>query len=69
MKLKNIIIFFILIVIAHTSCVKSRECVCYENVSYGTDTMPDRIYINGNKKDAKNACINLADSNEVCNLK
>jgi hypothetical protein len=40
-----------------------------ENVPNGTDSLPDIIYINGNKKDAKNACINLADSNEVCKLK
>jgi len=65
-KLFSIIIILLFIL---TSCVKSRECVCLENVNYGTDSLPDIIYINGNKKDVKNACINLADSNEVCKLK
>lgn len=62
-------LFFLFVLLQCISCVKSRECRCLENVSYGTDTLPDIIYINGTKKDAKKACINLADSNEVCALK
>jgi hypothetical protein len=27
------------------------------------------FYINGNKKDSKKACVNLADSTETCTLK
>lgn len=67
MNLKFLTILFVISILA--SCVKSRECVCYENIPGVTDTVPDIIYINGNKKDSKKACINLADSNEVCTLK
>lgn len=64
---KVLLLFFAFFVLM--SCVKSRECRCFENVSYGTDTLPDIIFINGTKKDAQKACIHLADSNEVCTLK
>lgn len=67
--MKSNILFLALFVFILASCVKSRECRCYQNVPGVTDTVPDIIYINGNKKDSKKACVNLADSNEVCTLK
>lgn len=67
-KMKKIILILISVLMLG-ACVKSRLCECYENTSGVTDTMPDKFYINGNKKDSKKACTNLADSNEVCNLK
>lgn len=67
--MKKTLPIFLFLLFSCTACVKSRECECLENVSYGTDTLPDIIYINGTIKDAKKACINLADSNEVCKLK
>ena len=58
-------LFFISLVLAVlVSCTKARKCECYNSVS---DTK-EVFYINGMKKDSKKACINLADSNEVCNL-
>lgn len=48
-----------------TSCIKSRECQCHNSVTQKTEV----FFINGNQKDAKNACKNLADSTETCSLK
>ncbi|HWY12867.1 MAG TPA: hypothetical protein VN026_16145 [Bacteroidia bacterium] len=52
------------IAIGMISCTKARKCECYDKA---LDTK-EVFYINGTKKDSKNACINLADSNEVCTL-
>lgn len=67
-KMKKIILILVSVLLLG-ACVKSRLCECYENTAGVTDTMPEKFYINGNKKDSKKACTNLADSNEVCNLK
>ena len=63
--------FVISIVIAAfiiTSCNKARKCECVDSYVYATEDTTI-FYINGNKKDSKKACANLADSTEVCTLK
>lgn len=47
------------------SCNKARKCECIDRAIQDTSV----IYVNGNKKDSKKACTNLADSTETCVLK
>lgn len=56
--------FIVLSIFVLVSCTKARKCECHDSV---LDTK-EAFYINGTKKDSKNACVNLADSNEVCTL-
>jgi hypothetical protein len=62
-------IFILLFVLV--SCNKARKCECVDGslsaAQSGMDTAV--FYINGNKKDSKKACANLADSTETCTLK
>lgn len=46
------------------SCNEARRCECYDKPTETKST----FYINGNKKDSKRACVNLADSTETCTL-
>lgn len=48
------------------SCTKARPCECIDR---GVLQDTSVFYINGNKKDSKKACSNLADSTETCTLK
>ena len=67
------VIYISLILCLNLSCNKTRRCECIDSSAYATQSLsvPDTsiIYINGNKKDSKKACVNLADSTEICNLK
>lgn len=66
-KFISAFILFLFIV----SCNKARKCECVDTslqaVQSGMDTSV--FYINGNKKDSKKACANLADSTETCKIK
>jgi hypothetical protein len=65
------LIYIAAILFIITSCNKARKCECIDTSQQaqqsGLDTIT--IYINGNKKDSKKACVNLADSLETCTLK
>jgi hypothetical protein len=58
--LSILVVLFILL-----SCNKARKCECIDSAIQDTSV----VYINGNKKDSKKACTNLADSTETCTLK
>ncbi len=65
-------IFFISLVFAVlVSCTKARKCECVDSSLQAQQLGQENsvFYINGTKKDAKNACVNLADSTETCTLK
>ena len=53
------------------SCTKTRRCECVDTSMQAIQSTQDTstFYINGNKKDSKKACSNLADSTETCTLK
>lgn len=54
-----------------SSCTKARKCECIDTSAQALQSGMDTsvFYINGNKKDSKKACANLADSTETCTLK
>jgi hypothetical protein len=68
-KLKGLLYIF-LFVFALLSCNKARKCQCVDVSIQAQQSGVDTAiyYINGNKKDSKKACTNLADSTETCTL-
>jgi hypothetical protein len=64
-------LYIVTVVFMITSCNKARKCECIDSSMQAAQSMQDTsiIYINGNKKDSKKACANLADSTEICTLK
>lgn len=67
----RLLLHIVIFVILASSCDKARKCECVDSslqaAQSGVDTSV--FYINGNKKDSKKACANLADSTETCTLK
>lgn len=65
------LIYISAVVFILASCTKARKCECVDTSLQAVQSMQDTsiFYINGNKKDSKKACANLADSTETCTLK
>lgn len=67
----RLFIYIASVIFLITSCNKARKCVCVDSSLQAQQSGFDThvFYINGNKKDSKKACVNLADSTETCTLK